>query len=108
MSLAALAIRRARHSAGLTQTELAVRLRTTQSAVARLERPGSNPTIATLSDAIEATGHRLDVRSLRRRATIDEAQLRARLALSPNERLQAFMASQRSLLRLRSQAAPSA
>jgi transcriptional regulator with XRE-family HTH domain len=105
VSDAASVIRAARRRTGLTQAELARRLGTTQSAVARMERPGSNPTVATLNDALRATGHRLDLRAVRRRATVDEAQLRARLALTPRERLETFLASQASVARLRGAAA---
>lgn len=101
---AATVIRRARTTSGLTQAQLATRLGTTQSAIARLERPGSNPRISTLSDLLAATGHRLELRPVRRTASVDETQLRTRLALTPRQRLDAFMASQRNLTQLRSRA----
>ena len=56
-------VRAARLGAGLTQAHLAQRLGTTQSAVARLERRGSNPRIDTIARALEACGRRLDLRS---------------------------------------------
>jgi transcriptional regulator with XRE-family HTH domain len=49
----------ARRSAGLTQADLAHRLGISQAAVAKLERPGANPTIATLGDALRSVGQRL-------------------------------------------------
>ena len=52
---------RARTAARLTQEELASRLGTTQSAVARLEGGGVSPSIATLRRYAEATGTRLKV-----------------------------------------------
>jgi transcriptional regulator with XRE-family HTH domain len=104
VSAAALTIRRARARAGLTQAQLAQRLGTTQSAIARLERPGANPTVSTLADALHATGHRLDIRPVRARAPVDEDQIRARLALSPAERLATFTASQRNLAALQARA----
>ena len=94
------AIRNARRAAGLSQTELAARLATTQSAVARLERPGSNPRVETLDAALRATGHRLTLESAPVDAGLDEGQIRARLELTPAERLAAFQASQRNLGRL--------
>ena len=55
------ALVRARTAARLTQEELARRLGTTQSAVARLEGGGVSPSIATLRRYAEATGTRLTV-----------------------------------------------
>ena len=52
---------RARAAAKLTQAELARRLGTTQSAVARLEGGGVSPSFATLRRYAEATGSRLTV-----------------------------------------------
>jgi transcriptional regulator with XRE-family HTH domain len=93
-------IRTARREAGLSQAQLAERLATTQSAVARLERPDSNPRIETLDAALRAVGRRLALQATPVAAGLDEDQIRARLALTPAERLQAFQASQRSLGRL--------
>ena len=45
-----------RSKAGLTQTELAVRMGTTQSSVARMESGGSLPTIEMLARLAHATG----------------------------------------------------
>ncbi len=104
VSIAADIVRRARRRAGLTQAELAKRLGTTQSAIARLERPGSNPTVATLADTLRATGHRLEVRPVRQRTNVDETQIKARLELTPRERLELFTASQANLRRLRDRA----
>ena len=55
------ALIRARTEAKLTQAELAERLGTTQSAVARLEGGRVSPSIATLRRYAEATGTRLTV-----------------------------------------------
>lgn len=51
----------ARSRAGLTQAELAERMKTTQSVVARLEGGRSTPTWNTLRRYAEATGSRLRV-----------------------------------------------
>jgi predicted RNase H-like HicB family nuclease/DNA-binding XRE family transcriptional regulator len=56
-----LAIRWARHGAGLTQVELARRAGVTQPAVAQLEHPDSNPTLDTLERVASALGVRLCV-----------------------------------------------
>lgn len=55
------ALVRARTAAKLTQAELARRLGTTQSAVARLEGGGVSPSLTTLRRYAEATGSRLTV-----------------------------------------------
>ena len=55
---------RARAAAGLTQAEVAARIGTTQSAVARLESPAArhSPSIATLRSYASALGCTLQVR----------------------------------------------
>jgi transcriptional regulator with XRE-family HTH domain len=58
---AAALIRNARHAAGLTQKELAARLNMTQSAIAKLERPGANPTVDTLDRVLRGTERRLEL-----------------------------------------------
>jgi predicted transcriptional regulator len=55
------ALIRARTKAKLSQAELAKRIGTTQSAVARLEGGGVSPSLATLRRYAEATGSRLEV-----------------------------------------------
>lgn len=52
---------RARRDAKLTQAELAKKIGTTQSAIARLEAGRVSPSIATLRRYAEATGHQLRV-----------------------------------------------
>ena len=51
----------ARREARLTQAELAEKIGTTQSAIARLEAGRVSPSIATLRRYAEATGHQLQV-----------------------------------------------
>ncbi|NHN89965.1 helix-turn-helix domain-containing protein [Acetobacter conturbans] len=52
---------RARTEAQLTQAELASKIGTTQSAIARLEAGRTSPSVATLRRYAEATGHQLQV-----------------------------------------------
>ena len=52
---------RARTEAKLTQAELAARIGTTQSAIARLEGGRVSPSVTTLKRYAEATGHRLQI-----------------------------------------------
>jgi ribosome-binding protein aMBF1 (putative translation factor) len=51
----------ARTRAGLTQEQLARRMKTTQSVVARLESGRSHPSTRTLEKLAEATGTRLQI-----------------------------------------------
>lgn len=55
-------VREARKRAGLTQTKLAERVGTTQSAIARLERGGGRPTMQRISELVAACGLELQVR----------------------------------------------
>jgi transcriptional regulator with XRE-family HTH domain len=93
-------IRRSRQRAGLTQAELARRLGTTQSAVARLERPGSNPRIDTLERALAATGQSLSIGSKTPKPSVDDTLIARQLRLTPEERLRAFEASYRDVRKL--------
>jgi transcriptional regulator with XRE-family HTH domain len=49
-------IREARRRAGFTQTQLAERLGTTQSAIARIESGGSEPSFERVAEAVRACG----------------------------------------------------
>ena len=51
----------ARNRAGLTQEEVASRMKTTQAVIARLEGGGSKPSTRTLERYAEATGSRLRI-----------------------------------------------
>ena len=55
------AVLRARLAAGLTQEDLARRMRTTQSAIARLESGRVRPSTRTLERLAQATGTRLRI-----------------------------------------------
>ena len=54
-------VAKARGRAGLSQAELARRMKTTQSAVARLESGRGKPSTRTLDRFAKATGHRLKI-----------------------------------------------
>ena len=51
----------ARASANMTQADVARRIGTTQSAIARLEGGGVSPSVSTLRKYAEATGARLQI-----------------------------------------------
>ena len=57
----AAAVAKARSRAGLSQAELARRMKTTQSTVARLESGRGRPSTRTLGRFAKATGHRLKI-----------------------------------------------
>ena len=54
-------VAKARARAGLSQAELAKRMKTTQSTIARLERGRGLPSTRTLGRFAKATGHRLKI-----------------------------------------------
>jgi ribosome-binding protein aMBF1 (putative translation factor) len=56
-----LAVAKARQRAGLSQAQLAKRMKTTQSTIARLESGRWLPSTRTLSRFAQATGHRLKI-----------------------------------------------
>ena len=57
----AFALIAARARAGLSQAQLAKRMKTTQSAIARLESGRAKPSTRTLARFAAATGHRLKI-----------------------------------------------
>ena len=93
-------IKEARRAAGLSQAELARRLDTTQSAVARLESPRSNPRLNTLDRAIAATGQELEFSLRARPPQVDETMTAANLRKTTAERLRYFAAAYNDLRRL--------
>ncbi|HLF61312.1 MAG TPA: helix-turn-helix transcriptional regulator [Acidimicrobiia bacterium] len=85
-----LLIREARKRAQLTQTELATRLNSHQSVVARWETGGTNPDFDTVRNAVRAAGYELDV-SLHPTDEHDLALIRRELRLLPYERLSSMV-----------------
>lgn len=83
-------IRHARRLAGLSQAELATRLGTTQSAIARLERGTANPRVNTLERVLSACGQKLELTSQPDNPGVDESQVAERLRVAPAERLKSF------------------
>jgi transcriptional regulator with XRE-family HTH domain len=82
-----LLLRRARMEAGLTQAQLAARLGSTQPELARLERAGSNPTIATVDRVLRAAGRRLQLTAPAWQGTVDETLISAQLKMTPADRI---------------------
>ena len=83
-------IRSARLQRGMTQAELARRLDTKQSAVARWEAGRVSPRVETLDRILRACGGRLEINLAFEAADAEQDeldQIRERLAWSPRERL---------------------
>jgi transcriptional regulator with XRE-family HTH domain len=85
--ISATLIEQARRRAGMTQAQLAEKVGTTQSAVARWERGASRPTAERLQALVEACGLELQL-SLAPRDGDELATLRRNLALTADERVQ--------------------
>lgn len=87
-------VREVRRRAGLTQAELAARIGTTQSAVARLERGGSAPTLERLALITRACGLEL-VPTLRPADDSDWSVASANLRLGVDARVRQHQAALR-------------
>ena len=96
-------VKQAREATGLSQAELAERMGTTQSAVARLESAGANPRLDTLKRVVAATGYELTL-GLDRPMGIDETLIAESLKRSHPERLRDFESFYRSAKSLGSRA----
>lgn len=70
---------KARAASGLTQAELAARVGTTQSAIARLESgtPKHSPSIVTLQRYARAMGYRVEVKLVKERGLTARSKRRA-------------------------------
>ncbi|MBW3534966.1 MAG: helix-turn-helix domain-containing protein [Gemmatimonadetes bacterium] len=89
-------IREARLRAGLTQQQLAERLETTQSAVARWEAGGARPSLESLTEVARVCG--LDLRvHLVDRDEGERSLLDGTLALTPEERFDQLVRTVRFL-----------
>lgn len=93
-------VRRVRRRAGISQAELARRLGTSQSVVARWESGRVSPTISTLSRIADACGFSLRV-YLGERNEHDLGLALANLRLSPEQRFERFLTGLRFAKELR-------
>lgn len=82
-----LLIKEARRRAGITQTELARRLGTSQSVIARWESGRDEPSYRNLRRAVQACGFQIDIR-LRPRDEHDSGLIAINLSMSPDQRLE--------------------
>jgi transcriptional regulator with XRE-family HTH domain len=93
-------VRNLRRGSGLTQDQLAIRAGTTTSAISRLERGHISPTVATLEAVLLCLGYCLELTPEPLEQATDGAQLEAVAPMSPTQRLDHGLASQRSLVGL--------
>lgn len=85
-----------RVAAGLTQRELARRAGTTQSAIARVERGRTSPSVATLSRLVNAAGRDLVLST--RLPPVDRTLIRESLRRTPLERLRHHDVSRQNVI----------
>lgn len=83
-------VRRCRHAAGISQRELARRIGTVQPAVSRWERGHDEPRLSTLEAVARACGSTLSIDVSPTSDTVDLAQLRQNLAMTPDQRLESL------------------
>lgn len=81
----------------MTQSDLARKTKTTQTAIARLERRGSNPTVSTVARAVRATGSELNLTVAPVVPQVDETQIAAHLRMTPAERVRYHRAGYRNM-----------
>jgi transcriptional regulator with XRE-family HTH domain len=86
MMRASLLIREARRRAGLTQKQLAERLETSQSVIARWESGRARPSLENLERVVRACGLELRL-GIGEADTAERSLIERNLALSPGERL---------------------
>ena len=87
-----LLIREARLLAGLSQGELGARVGKDRAQIARWERGAVEPSFETLRELVEACGFELSVAiAPRTNDEAEDAELRDKLRLSPQERLQVLL-----------------
>lgn len=93
-------LRSARRRAGLSQRDLAERAGVPQSTIGRIETGVLDPRATTLDRLLRACGEELRA-APRRGAGVDRSLIRAMLALTPVERIEAMVSASADLGRLR-------
>ena len=80
-------LRDARRRHGLTQRQLAIRARTSQAAISRIERGVVSPSVGTLAELLWMMNEELILQALPLDWGFDTDVLKSNLALSPDERI---------------------
>jgi transcriptional regulator with XRE-family HTH domain len=80
-------LREARQRHRLSQEQLASRAATTQSAISRIEADRVSPSIETLRELLYLLGEEMTLSSEPREWGVDRGQVRERLRLTPEQRL---------------------
>jgi len=94
-------LRDARRRHGLTQRQLAIRARTSQAAISRIERDVVSPSVATLAELLWMMNERLDLNATPVEWGFDATLNQARLALSPEDRVRRGVAHSRRMSEIR-------
>lgn len=81
-----LRVSRQRH--GLTQKQLAIRARTSQAAISRIERGHVSPTVETLQKLLAMVNEELELSARPIPVSINLGVMRANLSLTPSERIE--------------------
>jgi transcriptional regulator with XRE-family HTH domain len=80
-------LRAKRREHGCTQKQLAVRARTSQAAISRIERNVVSPSVSTLARLLDLLGERLELSASAIDYGHDREALRANLKLTPEQRI---------------------
>ncbi len=94
-------LREARKRHGLTQRQLAARARTSQAAISRIERDLVSPSVATLAELLWMMNEELVLDAKSVDWGFDLTLNRARLAVSPDERVRRGVVHSRRMKEIR-------
>lgn len=94
-------LRAVRRRHGLTQRQLAIRARTSQAAISRIERGVVSPTVETLGELLWMMNEELVLGAQSVNWGFDATLNEARLAVSPEERLRRGVVHSRRMMEIR-------
>jgi len=98
-------LREARLGHGVSQKSLAIRARTTQSAISRIERDRVSPSVETLRELLFLLGEDLEIGAANRDSGIDRTLNAKNLTLTPAQRVKRGLAFAEFVRRNRGSAA---